>query len=125
MKQLDLKTAREARGWTQSELARQAGLDKSTVSRLEAGEKTDPSNATVAKLELALRLRRGTLVFGEVVAQTMQEPPSTAADRRGTQPDRREMDGRRLTNGHGGHDRRGTLDDRRQLRRRVTNGAVS
>jgi transcriptional regulator with XRE-family HTH domain len=46
------------------ELATRSGVNKSTISRIEAGEITNPSNDTVAKLELALRLRRGTLVFG-------------------------------------------------------------
>ena len=62
--QYDLKKARERRGWTQGELAARASIDIATVSRIEAGITTNPSNATVEKLESALRLRRGTLVFG-------------------------------------------------------------
>jgi transcriptional regulator with XRE-family HTH domain len=69
VKQLTVKEARDAKNWTQEELAERAGLNKGTVSRLESGEITNPSNATVARLELALRLRRGTLVFGEMEAR--------------------------------------------------------
>lgn len=65
MKQLTLRAARQQRGWTQTKVAELAGLDKATVSRIEAGEITDPSNTTVASLEGALKLRRGTLVFGQ------------------------------------------------------------
>jgi transcriptional regulator with XRE-family HTH domain len=64
MKQLSVTEARTARKWTLSELAERAGLNKGTVSRIESGEISNPSNATVARLELALRLKRGTLVFG-------------------------------------------------------------
>lgn len=62
----DLRTAREAKDWSQAELARRSGVDQTTISRIEAGETGNPSNATVAKLELTLKLRRGTLVFGEL-----------------------------------------------------------
>lgn len=63
---MDLKTARERRGfkWDQQTLARRSGVNQGTVSRLERGEIVNPSNDTVKKLEKALRLRRGTLIFG-------------------------------------------------------------
>lgn len=63
----DLKTARERRGWDQKRLATESGVDQSTISRIESGETVNPSNGTVAKLETALRLKRGTLVFGQVM----------------------------------------------------------
>lgn len=65
MKHTDLKSARERLGWDQQTLARRAGLNSSVVSRLEAGQTSDPSYSTVRKLETALSLEPGTLVFGE------------------------------------------------------------
>lgn len=65
MKLITLQTARERAGMrTQTELAERSGVDISTISRLEAGINTNPSFATVRKLEAALRLKRGTLAFG-------------------------------------------------------------
>ncbi len=60
--QLNLRAAREARGWTLAELARRSGVHKSTVSRLERGE-IEPSLRTVEKLEAALGLARGEIGF--------------------------------------------------------------
>lgn len=65
---LTLTEARRKRGWTPERLAEHAGVHRATVYRIEAGEITNPSNSTVARLELALKLRRGTLVFGQVMA---------------------------------------------------------
>lgn len=62
--ELDLKTARGNKGWTMDELAERSGVSKATISRIEAGDVPNPSNDTVRHLEAALRLRRGTLVFG-------------------------------------------------------------
>lgn len=45
---------RQAAGWTQAELARQAGVREETVSRLESARHT-PTIATVDKLDRALR----------------------------------------------------------------------
>jgi len=66
----DLKTARDKRGWTMDELAERSGVSKATISRIEAGDVANPSNDTVARLETALRLRRGTLVFGQVMEKS-------------------------------------------------------
>ena len=60
-----LSSERKRRGWTMEQLAREAGTTKGTISRLEAGLVVNPSYALVARLEKALRLRRGTLEFGE------------------------------------------------------------
>lgn len=62
---MTLRAARERRGWTQEQLETAADVPQSVISRLERGESVNPTNETVAKLEAALRLRRGTLVFGE------------------------------------------------------------
>lgn len=69
VKQLTVTEARERKGWKQNELAERAGLDKGTVSRIEAGEIVNPSNDTVKKLERALGVRPGTLVFGDQVME--------------------------------------------------------
>lgn len=45
---------RQAAGWTQAELARQAGVREETVNRLESG-KHAPTVTTVEKLDRALR----------------------------------------------------------------------
>lgn len=66
---LSLKTARDKRGWTMDELAERSKVSKATISRIEAGDVTNPSNDTVANLESALSLKRGTLVFGHHVEQ--------------------------------------------------------
>ena len=54
-------------GWTQEQLEAAAGVPQSVISRLERGESVNPTNETVAKLEAALKLKRGTLVFGQVM----------------------------------------------------------
>lgn len=65
MKNLNLRTARDGRGWTMDVLAKRSGISKGTISRIESGEIVNPSNDTVTKLEQALGLRRGTLIFGQ------------------------------------------------------------
>ena len=67
---MDLKTARDKRDWTMDVLAERSGVSKATISRIEAGDVSNPSNATVTALEVALRLRRGTLVFGQVMEKS-------------------------------------------------------
>lgn len=67
--QTDLKKARERREWDQKTLARKSGVSQATISRIESGEITNPSNDTVKKLEEALQLRRGALAFGQVMEQ--------------------------------------------------------
>lgn len=62
-----LKAARDKRGWTMDELAERSGVSKATISELESGNRANPTVDTVTKLEVALRVRRGTLVFGQVM----------------------------------------------------------
>lgn len=59
-----LKTARRRAGFNVSELARKAGVDRSTIQRLESGQ-CRPSFDTVTSLEKALGLKRGGLTFNE------------------------------------------------------------
>ena len=68
MKHETLREARKRRGWTIAQLAFASGVDKGTISRIETGVTPNPSSATVASLEIALKVRRGSLVFGEVAA---------------------------------------------------------
>jgi transcriptional regulator with XRE-family HTH domain len=70
VRQLTLKEARDKREWTQEQLAVESGVAQGTISKIERGERPNPSNDTVKKLEEALRLKRGTLVFGHVMART-------------------------------------------------------
>jgi len=61
-----LRAARERRGWDQLTLAAKSGVGQSDISRIEAGHTKNPTITTVRKLEKALRLRPGTLLFGVV-----------------------------------------------------------
>lgn len=64
-----LREVRKKRRFTQQQLAQMSGVDQAYISRLERGEYSNPTIDTVRKLEGALRLRPGTLVFGsEAVA---------------------------------------------------------
>lgn len=67
---MTLRAAREWRGWTQEQLESLSGVAQTTISKIERGDVLNPSNDTVAKLEVALKLRRGTLVFGQVMEQS-------------------------------------------------------
>lgn len=49
-----LKEARQARGWTQTELSRRSCVHAMALSRLERGEKKDVTGATLRKLARAL-----------------------------------------------------------------------
>jgi transcriptional regulator with XRE-family HTH domain len=60
--QLTLKDARREKAWSVDELARRAGVHKSTVSRLERGL-VGPTLRTAEALERALGLARGGLRF--------------------------------------------------------------
>lgn len=62
---LTLAEARKRRRIDVEELVLASGVSRATVYRIEAGEVTNPSNDTVKKLEAALKLRRGMLVFGQ------------------------------------------------------------
>lgn len=63
---MTLRDARALRGWTQEQLEAASGVDQTVISRLERGANANPTFETVTKLEAALRLRRGTLVFGHL-----------------------------------------------------------
>lgn len=52
---MDLRTAREALGWSQLKLDRKAGLTKGTTSDLECGRIRNPSFSVVVAVIDALR----------------------------------------------------------------------
>jgi transcriptional regulator with XRE-family HTH domain len=58
-----LITRRNEAGLTQEELARRAGLDQSTVSRLETGSRTSPLPLVARALAEALGVRVEDLVL--------------------------------------------------------------
>lgn len=59
-----LKAARLAKGWTQCQLADAARIPQTRISRLERRTR-NPKLDTVRRLEAALSLPAGSLVFGE------------------------------------------------------------
>lgn len=69
MRQMTLEEARKRKGfnWTQERLEAESGVNQATISKIERGERPNPTNDTVTKLERALRLQRGTLVFDQVM----------------------------------------------------------
>ena len=56
-----LKTLRQRRGWTQTELAARAGLHRVFIAKLEAGAQ-DPSLTTLEKLARALGVKVSRLI---------------------------------------------------------------
>ena len=62
---MTLKAAMDKRRMEPADVARVSGLHLATVYRLMGNQTADPSASTVAALEDALALRRGTLVFGQ------------------------------------------------------------
>lgn len=69
MKQVGLREARERRGWTQEQLEEKSGVSQSTIVRCETDPNVNPTVNIVIRLEHALGLKRGTLIFGrEAVA---------------------------------------------------------
>lgn len=60
---ITLAQSRKRNGWTPEELAKKSGVSLPTIYRLLAG--TTPSYDTARKLETALVLKPGTLVFGQ------------------------------------------------------------
>lgn len=61
---MTLKEARQRRRLTVDQLADLSGVGRATLYRLESGETPDPALSTVVAIERALKLRRGSLVFG-------------------------------------------------------------
>lgn len=58
---MHLKQLRQARGWTQAQLAEKAGFSRAYIARLEIG-RHDPPLSALEKLAKALRVTVGKLV---------------------------------------------------------------
>lgn len=69
VKHMTLRGARDLRNWSQEQLEAASGIAQATISKIERGEVLNPSNDTVKNLEVALRVPRGTLVFGQAMEQ--------------------------------------------------------
>ena len=63
---MNLRETREQRGLTQSALAELAGIDQTTISKIEVGTLQTPSWPVVARLAKALRVKPETLFPVEV-----------------------------------------------------------
>lgn len=69
-----LRELREARGWTQAELAKQSGVRQGTISKLEAG--TSGGTITVAeRLAAALGVDAGYLLSQPTAKPKRQRKP--------------------------------------------------
>jgi transcriptional regulator with XRE-family HTH domain len=60
-----LKDCRDVFGWTQDELAVEAGVARSTIAEIEAGRVPDPLPRTVKKLASALKVEPRWIRHGE------------------------------------------------------------
>lgn len=61
--QLQLQQLREARGWSQSDLARRSGVPQTTISRLERGESGTLNLAHLERLADALGVNASALIL--------------------------------------------------------------
>jgi transcriptional regulator with XRE-family HTH domain len=70
-----VKHEREARGWSQSELARRAGLSSVFVNLIEQGKRPKPSGETLQALARAFEIEVGA-VYAAVRAGQPASPPA-------------------------------------------------
>jgi transcriptional regulator with XRE-family HTH domain len=77
-----IRAARRARGLTQEELARRAGMSLNGVASLEQGERKDPHFSTLSHIADALDTSIGELVGEEQApkVQALSPPESSSAD---------------------------------------------
>jgi transcriptional regulator with XRE-family HTH domain len=68
-----IRQAREARGWTQEELAGHSGVPKRTIQEIENGRVSKPQRATDLKLRQALDIE------GDAVRERSEWPDDVAA----------------------------------------------
>lgn len=71
---MTLREARRLRGMTQEQLEDASGVEQGFISKLELGKSVNPSYETVKKLEAALKLKPGVLVFGDTSFQAERVP---------------------------------------------------
>lgn len=67
----EIKNIRESLGWSQSELARRAGVTSAAISKIESG--TSPSYEVLIKLSKALGVSVSALTGEESVKMTEKE----------------------------------------------------
>ena len=63
MKLMSLREAREQAGLTQEQLADKAGMDQTTISRLETSPAANPTHRTIQRLAAALGIAPSRLQF--------------------------------------------------------------
>lgn len=68
-----IREAREARGWTQDELADHSGVPKRTIQEIENGRVRKPQRAT------DLKLRQSLEIEGDAVRERSEWPEDVAA----------------------------------------------
>ncbi|MGH9897072.1 MAG: helix-turn-helix domain-containing protein [bacterium] len=62
---LRTRELREAKGWSQADLARRSGVPQSTISRLEAGEQESVNFVHLERLAEVLRVDAALLIVHE------------------------------------------------------------
>lgn len=74
-----VRTLRERRGWSQTELAERCGSDQRQISDIERGELTQgPTLATLARLSHALGIDPAALLLGDAAPVASPSPPEPA-----------------------------------------------
>lgn len=64
-----MRTLRQARGWSLRELAKAAGMQKTSVGQVEL-DNTDPRLSTIQRLAAALGVDASVLVQGTAMSST-------------------------------------------------------
>ena len=75
-----VQAQRMARGWTQAELARRVGINRSTVSATEAGRRGDPILRTVYDYGQAMGIPAAALIHQVDVIQGCAEHDEDEAE---------------------------------------------
>ena len=74
-----IKTLREARGWSQGELARRVGVSRATANQWESGRIKDIRLAAVLRLTEVLQTNLRYLVYGPNTPSTPARSPRTGS----------------------------------------------
>jgi transcriptional regulator with XRE-family HTH domain len=75
---LKIKEMREAKGWTQEELAQRSGLSRPHIAKIEAGGLKESYKSTVNKLARAFNLTPSEL--DRIISGVIQQRPETPED---------------------------------------------
>ena len=71
---LQVKPLREAKGWSQAELARQSDVPQSTISRLESGDQAAVNLVHLERMADALGVNASALILHVPAAHKGQRP---------------------------------------------------